>query len=114
MTRSSAEFPSTFSWDTLQKLSRLAARLNASKSVFSQKYDDLQPENIFFQIRKLDCHSILHYMDVPFNNCILNVHSRQTRSEYFLPELHMKVDYVEVPTCVVKMSEQQIDGKRRR
>ena len=62
---------------------------------------------ILLQLRKLDCHSLMYYMDIPFNNCILNIHSRHSRPEYYMPELRYKVDYIEVPACATA---EQIDG----
>ncbi|EYB96296.1 hypothetical protein Y032_0151g2799 [Ancylostoma ceylanicum] len=49
--------------------------------------------------RSVECRSLLHYSDVPISNCILNVHTRLTRPEYFVPELDDKVDYVQMPEC---------------
>ncbi|RCN33989.1 hypothetical protein ANCCAN_20166 [Ancylostoma caninum] len=47
----------------------------------------------------VECRSLLHYSDIPISNCILNVHTRLTRPEYFVPELEDKVDYVQMPEC---------------
>ncbi|EGT59319.1 hypothetical protein CAEBREN_19527 [Caenorhabditis brenneri] len=51
-------------------------------------------------MRAVPCHSILHYPDFASLNCILNVHTRHTKNQYFTPELAYKVDYVELGSCV--------------
>ncbi|CAB3400680.1 unnamed protein product [Caenorhabditis bovis] len=53
-------------------------------------------------MRSKTCHSILHYPDFPSLNCILNVHTRHTKQQYFIPELSFKVDYVEIAKCVTE------------
>ncbi|ULT81168.1 hypothetical protein L3Y34_011206 [Caenorhabditis briggsae] len=51
-------------------------------------------------MRSVACHSVLHYPDFASLNCILNVHTRHTKNQYFTPELAYKVDYVELGSCV--------------
>ncbi|CAD6185189.1 unnamed protein product [Caenorhabditis auriculariae] len=55
-------------------------------------------------IRKTECHSVLHYPDFAAYNCILNVHTRHTKSAYFMPERTLKVDYVELAACASQLS----------
>ena len=47
--------------------------------------------------RGIECQSLLHYPDEPVLNCILNIHSKITKPEFFIPEVEQKVDYVQVP-----------------
>ncbi|KAK6759967.1 hypothetical protein RB195_021491 [Necator americanus] len=60
--------------------------------------------------RDIDCRSLLHYPEVQTSNCILNIHSRLTRSEYFMPELEYKVDYVQIPECARKAGGANLDS----
>ncbi|CAJ0610170.1 unnamed protein product [Cylicocyclus nassatus] len=66
--------------------------------------------------RNIECHSLLHYADVPISNCILNVQTRLTRPEYFVPELDDKVDYVQLPECAKKTGQghaSAVNGRSR-
>ncbi|CAI2356470.1 unnamed protein product [Caenorhabditis sp. 36 PRJEB53466] len=62
-------------------------------------------------MRSVACHSILHYPDFSSFNCILNVHTRHTKNQFFTPELAYKVDYVELGSCVYNSAAGQIASK---
>ncbi|CAA91764.4 Apple domain-containing protein [Caenorhabditis elegans] len=62
-------------------------------------------------LRSVACHSILHYPDFSSLNCILNVHTRHTKNQYFTPELAYKVDYVELGSCVTSAASGQLASR---
>uniref|UniRef100_A0A1I7U140 Apple domain-containing protein n=1 Tax=Caenorhabditis tropicalis TaxID=1561998 RepID=A0A1I7U140_9PELO len=62
-------------------------------------------------LRSVACHSVLHYPDFASLNCILNVHTRHTKNQYFTPELAYKVDYVELGSCVTNAAAGQIASR---
>ncbi|CAL2049354.1 unnamed protein product [Caenorhabditis brenneri] len=62
-------------------------------------------------MRAVPCHSVLHYPDFASLNCILNVHTRHTKNQYFTPELAYKVDYVELGSCVTTAAAGQLASR---
>ncbi|KAF1747174.1 hypothetical protein GCK72_023635 [Caenorhabditis remanei] len=64
-------------------------------------------------MRSVACHSVLHYPDFSSLNCILNVHTRHTKNQYFTPELAYKVDYVELGSCVTNAASADEVAKSR-
>ncbi|VDM81400.1 unnamed protein product, partial [Strongylus vulgaris] len=77
---------------------------HASEIVTAASEEECIRECILAKVkRNIQCRSLLHYSDVPSSNCILNVQTRLTRPEYFVPELDEKVDYVQIPECAKKL-----------
>ncbi|CAJ0583793.1 unnamed protein product, partial [Mesorhabditis spiculigera] len=55
-----------------------------------------------YRERGFTCRSLMHYSEFGMANCILNFHTSTTRSKYFMLELHISVDYIELPPCSYK------------
>uniref|UniRef100_A0A158PKV1 Apple domain-containing protein n=1 Tax=Angiostrongylus costaricensis TaxID=334426 RepID=A0A158PKV1_ANGCS len=85
---------------------------HASEILTSTSEEECIRECILAKVnRGFECQSLLHYPDQPVSNCILNIHSRRTRPEFFIPELEKKVDYVQVPECAKRLVEGRIEPK---
>ncbi|CEF62876.1 PAN-1 domain and Apple-like domain-containing protein [Strongyloides ratti] len=48
------------------------------------------------------CSSIMYFYEFDKFNCILNKENRYTKYQFFRQELKQKVDYIELPTCMLK------------
>uniref|UniRef100_A0A0K0EFB6 Apple domain-containing protein n=1 Tax=Strongyloides stercoralis TaxID=6248 RepID=A0A0K0EFB6_STRER len=48
------------------------------------------------------CSSIMYFYEFDKFNCILNKENRYTKYQFFRQELKQKVDYIELPSCMLK------------
>uniref|UniRef100_A0A0N4ZPS9 PAN-1 domain and Apple-like domain-containing protein n=1 Tax=Parastrongyloides trichosuri TaxID=131310 RepID=A0A0N4ZPS9_PARTI len=48
------------------------------------------------------CTSLMYFYEFDKFNCILNLQNRNTKKDFFRQELRQKVDYIELPSCLVK------------